>query len=718
GIALNQSNPYVEMEDGTTEKLDVSSTRTLTVVGVMNRLSYKLEGYSSPGYTIITSRDFSKLVTDGNRAEKDLSVFFTTYNPGSIYETEVKIAETLGIGNGGMEYIDENRQLLRYMGVSDNDSFDRVLYSLGAILIGLIMVGSVSLIYNSFSISVSERTKQFGLLSSVGATSKQLRRSVFFEALILAAIGIPLGVLAGILGIGVTLYFVSGLLESLVTSAVYVPLTVSVSVPSIVAAVFTALITILISANIPAKRSSKTSAVDAIRQSTDIKLKTKQVKTSWLTRKLFGMEGDLALKNLKRNKKRYRSTILSLFISVVLFVSASAFSMYLRDSVMNVYKDANYDLFYNSYQGQSEDTLSEAYDNILALDSVKQGSSIAQEYSSLSLPKEKVNASYYNKYIQDVNEGLEDGDDISVSVYIYGVDHDTFTEYINSLGLEESQFQEHNQLTGIIIDHQHYYDYEAKKFRNTNILKDKTAESLSLQYYDGDNNEKDQIEADIAAFTDTAPFGLDDYSYMNTMMLIVDEDSGRNLFSEGQESWDAHNMYFAADDPFQAEADIKEILTDAGLSTNIANIARMMQESRNIVTIISIFSYGFIILISLITIANVFNTISTNVNLRRREFAMLKSVGMTDKGFNKMLNFECILYGIKGLMYGLPAAIFITYLIYKSISYGVETTFYLPVKGIVISIFSVFIVVFVSMMYSMSKIRDENIVDALRNENL
>ncbi|HCS74543.1 MAG TPA: ABC transporter permease, partial [Clostridiales bacterium] len=276
----------------------------------------------------------------------------------------------------------------------------------------------------------------------------------------------------------------------------------------------------------------------------------------------------------------------------------------------------------------------------------------------------------------------------------------------------------HNQLTGIIIDHQHYYDYEAKKFRNTNILKDKTAESLSLQYYDGDNNEKDQIEADIAAFTDTAPFGLDDYSYMNTMMLIVDEDSGRNLFSEGQESWDAHNMYFAADDPFQAEADIKEILTDAGLSTNIANIARMMQESRNIVTIISIFSYGFIILISLITIANVFNTISTNVNLRRREFAMLKSVGMTDKGFNKMLNFECILYGIKGLMYGLPAAIFITYLIYKSISYGVETTFYLPVKGIVISIFSVFIVVFVSMMYSMSKIRDENIVDALRNENL
>ncbi len=95
---------------------------------------------------------------------------------------------------------------------------------------------------------------------------------------------------------------------------------------------------------------------------------------------------------------------------------------------------------------------------------------------------------------------------------------------------------------------------------------------------------------------------------------------------------------------------------------------------------------------------------------------MLKSVGMTDRSFTKMLNFECIFYGLKGLMYGLPVSIFVTYLIYTSVNEGVEMSFYLPVNGIFISIFSVFLVVFISMMYSMSKIRDENILDALRNE--
>ncbi|HZK35046.1 MAG TPA: ABC transporter permease, partial [Bacillota bacterium] len=174
---------------------------------------------------------------------------------------------------------------------------------------------------------------------------------------------------------------------------------------------------------------------------------------------------------------------------------------------------------------------------------------------------------------------------------------------------------------------------------------------------------------------------------------------------------------FKADDSYKAEEDINEILRDAGLS-DVVNIAEVVQENRNIVTIISIFAYGFIILMSLITIANVFNTISTNVNLRRREFAMLKSVGMTDKSFNRMLNFECILYGLKGLLYGLPVAILITYLIYRGISQGVEMAFYLPVNGILTSVFSVFIVVFVSMMYSMSRIRNENILDELKNENL
>ena len=130
------------------------------------------------------------------------------------------------------------------------------------------------------------------------------------------------------------------------------------------------------------------------------------------------------------------------------------------------------------------------------------------------------------------------------------------------------------------------------------------------------------------------------------------------------------------------------------------------------------FSYGFIVLISLIAAANVFNTISTNISLRRREFAMLKSVGMTQKGFNKMMNFECLLYGSHALLFGLPVSCGVTYLIYLAIMEGFETTFHLPWTAIGIAVLSVFLVVGATMMYSMSKVKKDNPIDALKNENL
>ena len=136
------------------------------------------------------------------------------------------------------------------------------------------------------------------------------------------------------------------------------------------------------------------------------------------------------------------------------------------------------------------------------------------------------------------------------------------------------------------------------------------------------------------------------------------------------------------------------------------------------IMIVRVFAYGFIVLISLIAAANVFNTISTNISLRRREFAMLKSVGMDSRGFNRMMNFECLLYGSKALLLGLPVSCGITYLIYLAIMEGYETTFHLPWTAIGIAVLSVFLVVSATMMYSMSKIKKDNPIDALKNENL
>lgn len=707
-VVTDMKDYYIGENNEIIESLDVKESRTFTVVGISKRLAFEFENYSNPGYTIISRMNLDDM------DNRKLNAYVKAMRPRQVLSLIENLASELDT-----EEFDYNSELLRYMGISPNSGYNKVLYSLGAILIALIMVGSISLIYNSFSISLSERVKQFGLLSSAGATAVQRRNSIFFESIVIAVIGIPLGVLAGIAGIGTTLYILRNQLITFLPADYNITLSLSVSPPAIISAVLLALITILISAYIPARRSKRISAMDAIRQTIDIKLTSKSVKTSKITRKLFGLEGDIALKNLKRNRRRYRSTVISLFISVVLFVSASAFGMYLKDSVDNVYEDTDYDFVFSRYRNdmaEVEDIDRAIYKEILELDDIKQGSLTKVFNLSTTIDKEYIASDHYNRMVQ-YSDG-NDMDELSVEVNIYSVDHDTFLEYLDEVGIKESNILDSDRKSAIIIDNQHYYNPIENRFNNTNIIKDKSLDSLVIEYSDKDGETK-EIDVDIAAYADLAPFGVEDYSYWNSLIMILDEKQLDTSFSVLKDQWYVEKMLFAANDPMKTIIKAENIIKAGGvLSINVQNIADQIQSSRNIITIITVFAYGFIVLISLITIANVFNTISTNVNLRRREFAMLKSVGMTNSSFNKMLNYECIFYGLKALLYGLPASIGVTYLIYKSIENGVEMGFYLPYKSILVSILSVFIVVFISMMYSMSKIREENIMDGIRNENL
>lgn len=705
GTVVTDINGYIIGEnDEIIETIRINESRVYTVVGVSKRLDYQFENYSDPGYTLITKMD------PDNMDKERLNSYVKVKKPRQVLAFVRNMADELGIDN-----YDYNSELLRYMGISNNDSFNRVLYSLAAILILLIMIGSISLIYNSFSISLSERVKQFGLLSSTGATALQRRNSVFFESFVIAVIGIPFGLLAGIGGIGTTLFLLRSQLTSILPSDDTITLSLSVSFPAILSAAVLALITILISASIPARRSKRISAMEAIRQTTDIKLTSKKVKTSRLTRWLFGLEGDLALKNLKRNRRRYRSTVISLFISVVLFVSASAFSMYLKDSVRNVYEDAEYDFLFSLYRN---DTITDidrgVYKDILALDDIEQGSIIKVFYQNAWIENEYIDRDHLERMAY--NTDWVDENRLRVDLNIYSVDHDTFLGYLNETGLDERQFTDESKSV-IVVDNQHYYNYEEDRYNNTHILKNKSLDTLAIEFIDEDGREMN-IKADIAAYADKVPFGITEYSYNNSLIVIFDEGQLDTGFAKLKDKWDSDIMYFSAKNPMETIKKANGIITTAGLILNVYNIAESIQSSRNIITIINVFAYGFIALISLITIANVFNTISTNVNLRRREFAMLKSVGMTNRSFKRMLNYECIFYGLKALLYGLPASVGMTYLIYRGIENGVDMDFYLPGGNILISICSVFLVVFVSMMYSMSKTRNENIIDGIRNENM
>ncbi len=210
------------------------------------------------------------------------------------------------------------------------------------------------------------------------------------------------------------------------------------------------------------------------------------------------------------------------------------------------------------------------------------------------------------------------------------------------------------------------------------------------------------------------------YSFMDDIFSSLDRDREYNNISGIPLSEKASKyMLFKCENHTETYEAMRKLLDDKGISSDsIMDYAANMENERALVTVMNVFAFGFITLISLIAAANVFNTISTNINLRRREFAMLKSVGLTPESFRKMMNFECLLYGVKGLLYGLPVSFLVTLLIYRTISNGLDASFYIPWYSIATAVFSVFLVVFATMLYSMNKIKKENTIDVLKNENV
>jgi putative ABC transport system permease protein len=321
---LGQSDPYT----AECETLVPQSKRTYTVVGICQ--TPRFEEDSAPGYTVITTSDAADTADN-------LSLFVTLKNPREVHVYAKSTA-------GSHAYI-LNNDVLRFMGLSDDSSdkfFISFLYSVAGIVVLIIMIGSIFLIYNSFNISLNERTHQFGILSSVGATPKQLRNSVLFEGLCIGAVGIPIGVLVGIGSTKLVISVVAKNFGDVMYSNV--PLTLTVSVPAIITAAAVSLVTILISAYIPAQKAASMPVMECIRQTNEVKVEAGAVKTSKLAQRLYGLEGTLALKNFKRNKKRYRSIVLSLTLSIVLFVSTSAFVTNLQQASEQAKAVTDYDI--------------------------------------------------------------------------------------------------------------------------------------------------------------------------------------------------------------------------------------------------------------------------------------------------------------------------------------------------------------------------------------
>lgn len=730
------SETQVEIMSG--ERLENTEPRTYTVVGIYERPTF--EDYSAPGYTALTAADTK------SADQAPIHCYFKLHKPAGVYDFMKEMGYT-------QEYrYAYNTKVLLYSGTAPFDSFLTAFYSLAAIIIALIVFGSVSLIYNAFSISVSERTRQFGLLSSVGATRKQLRRMVLFEALAVSIVGIPLGILVGIGGIGITLLLIGDKFFSIVRVAI--PMRLCVSWQAVVIAAVIALVTVLISAWIPSKRATRVSAVEAIRQSMDIKVSGRPVRTSKLAYKLFGLPGVLAGKHYKRNRKKYRTTVVSLFMSIVLFVSAAAFTDYMMESAEGGLASDQFDLIYAAESDASAAMTPDALLELLFSEpNVTGGTYTKKQFLQGDISREYVTAMFADRFSSFGTESEDAAPkELGISGYLYFVADAEFNRLLEKYNLKEADYYDREKPLGLALDRNIELDRRLEKYVTLDTLKGDGCVIEGLYYveidgyyrkdsridengnkvvlYQNRDNESDIIELpygeSFAKYTlrsektiEEAPFFVSrstpvaiNMIYPYSMLESVIPEAALNQFRNTE--------YFLTSSNHTASFEnLATVLTENGLSSRqLFDYAANAETNRNVVTIIRVFAYGFIVLISLIAAANVFNTISTNISLRRREFAMLKSVGMTQKGFRRMMNYECLLYGSKALLLGLPVSCGITYLIYRAVTTAYETSFHLPWAAIGIAVLSVFLVVFATMMYSMSKVKKDNPIDALKNENL
>lgn len=728
GERLTQASGYAQGE-----RLVNTTERTYTVVGFYERLDYMVEGYDAPGYLALTC----------GSGTGEYTAFFTLDDP-------LKTYDWLDMNAAGKDYEINSDLVLAYGGTNNNEIY-QMLYGMMAILLALITFGSISLIYNSFSISVSERTKQFGLLKSIGATKRQLRHTVLFEAAVLCAVAIPLGLLVGCAGIGVTLYclrdnFTSFLRLGEMSSHVQMQLVVGVW-PLLLAAGI-GLATALVSAWIPAHRAVRQSAITAIRQSQDIKIRSRHLRTSPVTGKLFGFSGVLASKNYKRNRKRYRATVVSLTLSVVLFISASTFSMYLKESVTGSYDLSGYDISYDSMGDWREDP-EKLLQTLSAARSVTDGAYVYSTTHMVDTDPALLLESYRNDpyiatYLTEPNTGMQ-----MLAAELCFVNDDEFLRLLSAEGLDAAAYFDETKPTALLYDNTktriylddgsiglEYQTFDPQKLPATvDVLSEREIDGYwnggyyyneagerfysyyktdgsgeSLEYPAEEVTERAQLQ--IGAVLEQQPFFLS----ASCVTLILPYSMQRALLTQPPE---ADRFCFQADDHAAAYTDMLTILNTKQMPTApLIDVAAEQEGTQAIITVMDVFAYGFIVLISLIAAANVFNTISTNVLLRRREFAMLRSVGMTQRGFRRMLNYECLMYGLKSLLYGLPLSFGVAWLIYRAVGGAFQTGFHLPWLHVAAAVVSVFLVVFATMVYSMSKIRRDNPIDALKEENL
>lgn len=757
------------------ETLTDTVTKHYKVVGIMERPGYGMEDYSAAGYTFVTYSDELAAIDNGTKSEASEAdttlTVYSRYTKKALRNKDAVTADIIGVdeklfekaNNSSVEMSAEesdrflkemenakydiymNGYLISYECVFPIDGSFKALFTVAAVVALIIILTSVYCIKNSFNISITEKIRQYGMLASVGATRRQIKSSVKTEAAMLGVVGIPVGTMSGILASFILVKVVNALSAGWLNFA----LSFHTSLPALILAVILSIATIYFSATGSARRAAKVTPLEAIRNTKEIKIKSSKLKTPAIIGRIWGIGGVISYKNIKRNNKKYRTTVTSIVICSVTFIVISYFMSMAFSVVGMSYASADYNIGINmSYKKDIHidiEKLSKLVSGIEGVDDYLVGAGYDFDVRKPKYTKE------YGEYCRQVYDNSED---VSQMFLITVLDDKSYDKYASDAGIK-------NAAAGAILVNKGTFDvYNENSLKyvkkEMELYKYKAGDTIECGYnvYDDASSDDNTAEGDtesstednsgyvdeetinngvrktldvtIAGVTDKVPIGYSSYSYAT--LLFMNKKGFESLWADGKSNelkqrYVSYSAYVVAEnadeyqDTFEKETEGNPEYSQ--ISFYVSNLDKQMRDEKSLFTLLGVFAYGLIVVIALIGITNIINTLSTGMELRSREFATLRSIGMTDKQFAGMVRLESVFISVKALVIGVPLGILISYLLCVIMNRMDGAIIYVPpYKAIILCIVVVIMLIYAIMKLSMTKLRHNNIIETIKNENL
>ena len=770
------------------ETLTDTVTKQYKVVGIMERPGYGMEDYSAAGYTFVTYSDELAAIDNGTKSEASEAdttlTVYSRYTQKALRNKDAVTADIIGVdeklfakaNNSSVEMTAEesdrflkemenakydiymNGYLISYECVFPIDGTFKALFTVATVVALIIILTSVYCIKNSFNISITEKIRQYGMLASVGATRRQIKSSVKTEAAMLGVVGIPVGTMSGILASFILVKVVNALSAGWLNFA----LSFHTSLPALILAVILSIATIYFSATGSARRAARVTPLEAIRNTKEIKIKSAKLKTPAIIGRIWGIGGVISYKNIKRNNKKYRTTVTSIVICSVTFIVISYFMSLAFGMVEMSYASTDYNIGINmSYKKDIDiEKLTKLVSGIEGVDDYLVGAGYDFDVDNPEYTKE------YGEYCRQL---YGESGDTSQMFLITVLDDKSYDKYASDAGIK-------NAAAGAILVNKGTFDVyneNSSKYvkKEMELYKYKAGDTIECGYnvYDDASSDDNAAEGDTESSTDDnnavegdTESGTEDNSgyvdeetinngvrktvdvtiagvtdkvptcykgYGNTTLLFMNQKGFESLWADGKSgnelkpghaSYSAYVVAENADeyqDTFEKETEGNTEYSQ--ISFYVSNLDKEMRDEKSLFTLLGVFAYGLIVVIALIGITNIINTLSTGMELRSREFATLRSIGMTDKQFAGMVRLESVFISVKALVIGVPLGILISYLLCVMMNRMDDAIIYEPpYKAIILCIVVVIMLIYAIMKLSMTKLRHNNIIETIKNENL